>query len=93
MAKPKSGGRARRPAGISNRPIEEELRSQAELPPPGTRKGETDPALPPRPGVHPPPRDPAPKQRRAKHPPPDEPESPDVERARRYRHPGEEGDR
>jgi hypothetical protein len=90
MAKAKGGGRARRPAGISNRPIEEELRSQAELPPPGTRKGETEPALPARPGEHPPPRDPAPKRRRAKHPLPEEPESRDVERSRRDRHPGGE---
>jgi hypothetical protein len=57
--------------GISNHPIEEELESQARVPPKGTRQGETDPALPPRPGKHAPPRDPAPKQRRAKYPMPD----------------------
>jgi hypothetical protein len=90
MARRSDERRPRRPAGISNRPIEEELRSQAELPPPGTKKGETEPALPPRPDVHPPPRDPAPKRRRAKDPPEDDPPSPDLQRARRYRHPGEE---
>jgi hypothetical protein len=60
--------RPRRPVGISNRPLAEELRSQAKVPPRGTALGETDPLLLPRPDQHPAPRDPAPKRRRAKYP-------------------------
>jgi len=55
-----------RPAGITNRPSEEEQRAQAHLPPRGTARGETDPVLPPRPGAHAPPREPRPKRRRRK---------------------------
>jgi hypothetical protein len=67
----KSRARPRRPAGISNHPIEEELESQSHVAPRGTRRGETEPALRPRPDEHPPPRAPAPKQRKAKYPRPE----------------------
>jgi hypothetical protein len=60
--------RPRRPVGISNRPLAEELRSQAKVPPRGTALGETDPLLLPRPDQHPAPRNPAPKRRRARYP-------------------------
>jgi hypothetical protein len=60
-----------RPAGISNRPLEEELRSQARVLPRGTALGETDPLLLPRPDQHPAPKDPSPKRRRAKYPMPE----------------------
>ena len=63
--------RPRRPVGISNRPLEEELRSQARVPPRGMALGETDPLLLPRPDQHPAPRDPAPKRRRARYPMPE----------------------
>jgi hypothetical protein len=61
--------RGRRPAGIGNRPVEEELAEQEHLPPRGTARGESDPVLPPRPGAHAPPRDPAPKRMVPKDPP------------------------
>jgi hypothetical protein len=60
--------RTRHPVGISNRPLEEELRSQARVPPRGAALGETDPLLLPRPDQHPAPRDAAPKLRRGKYP-------------------------
>lgn len=72
MAKTKQQSkRGRRSAGISNRPLEEEQRSQARVPPAGTARGESEPVLRPRPGEHPPPRDPARKRRRARYPMPE----------------------
>ena len=62
---------ARKAAGISNHPIEEELESQAHVAPPGTKRGETDRALRPRPDEHPAPRDPAPRRRKPKYPMPE----------------------
>ncbi|MEZ4332278.1 MAG: hypothetical protein R3F35_11020 [Myxococcota bacterium] len=55
-----SGGREEPTAsGISNRPIERERARQARVPPSGTRRGETVPALPLRPERHAAPRDPS----------------------------------
>ena len=62
---------AHRPAGISNHPVEEELESQAHVPPRGTKRGEAEPVLRPRPDEHPAPRDPAPKRRKPKYPMPE----------------------
>jgi hypothetical protein len=64
--------RRRKPrVGITNHPLDEELEQQERVPPPGTARADTEPALLPRPGEHPAPRDPAPKRRRAKYPMPE----------------------
>lgn len=55
--------------GISNRPRDEERARQERVPPAGTAKGETDPALRPRPDEKTAPRDPSPKQPDPESPP------------------------
>jgi hypothetical protein len=67
----RSGSERPRPAGISNRPLDEERRAQEHLPPRRTAQGETEEALRPRPEEHRAPRDPAPKQTDPKSPRPD----------------------
>lgn len=61
----------RRSSGITSRPLEEEQREQEEVPPPGTAKGGTDPALLPRPGEKPAPRNPAPQRGDSRDPNPE----------------------